>query len=192
MLERLENDKRKKHYKVNKIRQEFQRLQFIISSHKVVPDPASLRGHTGPCPRSGVWAMDKPTVQFMLFMGKHCLTWKCSRLLCFRDSPSSGVMPAFFPLQTLNSSCWSKVDTERKICHLEMGSQMHLLFPRPKTITFSPSTLFTLVPSALRKHSGLKVSGSFQSFLEGKTAEMLRWCLLATGVGATLEGGSHQ
>lgn len=79
-------------------------------------------------------------------------------------------MSTLLPLQTLNSSCWSRVARKRNTCHLAMFSPMHLLFPSPNSSTFSPSSLFTLVPSALRKRSGLKVSGFFQSFLEGRTS----------------------
>lgn len=147
----------------------------MASVYCIIPQnctrPSFATGTLRSLPPGDVWAMGKPTAQSMLFMGKRCLTWKCSHLLCFRARPYSGVMSAFLPLQTLNSSCWSKVDRKRKICHLAMGSPMHLLFPKLKISTFSPSTLFTSVPSALRKRSGLKICGSFQSLLEGKTSD---------------------
>lgn len=49
-----------------------------------------------------------------------------------------------------------------------MDSPMHRLFPKPKAITLSLSVLLISVPAALRNRSGLKVEGSFQSFLEQK------------------------
>lgn len=44
---------------------------------------------------------------------------------------------------------------------------MQRRFPKPKVITFSPSTLLTSVPSAFRKRSGLKENGSSHSSLKG-------------------------
>lgn len=79
--------KGKKCYKVNKLRLEFQGLQFIISSHKVVPIPALLTKIPRSFPAGDIQAMEKPTAQLMLFMGKRSLTWKCSHLLCFKDNP---------------------------------------------------------------------------------------------------------
>lgn len=72
------------------------------------------------------------------------------------------------PGRRLNSSCCSRMVKKRKTSHRPMDSPMQRLFPKPKINTFSLSVLLILVPVALRNRSGLKVEGSFQSFLEQK------------------------
>ena len=122
-------------------------------------------------PRAGFFfckATLPPTAYGELFTGRRFLIWKHLQFLYFIVSPYWGVMSTSSPGRRLNSSCCSMVAKKRKTSHRPMDSPRHRLFPKPKTITLSLSVLLILVPAALRNRSGLKVEGSFQSFLEQK------------------------
>lgn len=85
--------------------------------------------------------------------------------LCFIVSPYSGVMSSGSPGTGAKCNFWMRIARKRKTSCRAITSPMQRRFPIPKTIIFSPSSLFSSVPSALRKRSGLKVDGSFHCFL---------------------------
>lgn len=85
--------------------------------------------------------------------------------LCFIVSAYSGVRSRGSPGTGTKCNFWMRIARKRKTSCRAITSPMQRRFPIPKTIIFSPSILFSSVPSALRKRSGLKLDGSFHCFL---------------------------
>lgn len=64
---------------------------LMASVYYIIPQvstrPSFATRTPRPLPRGDVWVMNKPPAQITFFTGKRGLTWKCSHLLFFRDSP---------------------------------------------------------------------------------------------------------
>ncbi len=98
-----------------------------------------------------------------------CGVTRSIQRLCFMVSPYSGVISRISPGIPLNVNLWRRMARNRKTSARPIDSPMQRRFPSPNTNTFSPSTLFRSVPSAVRNRSGLKLDGSFHSSLQEDT-----------------------
>ncbi len=98
-----------------------------------------------------------------------CVSWSARTLASY---------PGISPGIPLNVNLWRRMARNRKTSARPIDSPMQRRFPSPNTNTFSPSTLFRSVPSAVRNRSGLKLDGSFHSSLQEETDGSASLCTI--------------